>query len=141
MAVGRLIRAKGFDLLVQAFARAATARPEWSLTIFGEGPERANLEAQVRDLGLGDRVDLPGRVSDPLEHLACAHAFALSSRYEGFPNALLEAMSCGLPVAAFARVSSLSRSVEFRLEIRDVAWIHARARRLDGGEPRPCGPR
>jgi glycosyltransferase involved in cell wall biosynthesis len=100
-AMGRLAPVKGFDLLVEAFARVAAAHPDWNLVIYGEGPERAALEARVGRLGLAGRVSLPGRIQDPSAHLAAAHAFVLSSSREGFPNALLEAMACGLPAVAF----------------------------------------
>ncbi len=101
LAVGRLSPEKGFDLLISAFARVCPRQPDWSLTIVGEGAERRRLEALVESLGLRSRVDLPGRTSDTAARLADAHAFALPSRYEGFPNALLEAMASGLPVVAF----------------------------------------
>jgi glycosyltransferase involved in cell wall biosynthesis len=101
VAMGRLGPEKGFDLLIAAFARLAATHPEWSLTILGEGRERARLEALVESLGMTGRVSLPGRAADPLPHLAIAHVFALSSRREGFPNALLEAMAAGLPPVAF----------------------------------------
>jgi glycosyltransferase involved in cell wall biosynthesis len=101
VALGRLAPEKGYDLLISAFARVATCHPDWSLTILGEGPERRRLEALARMLHVQHRVSMPGRAAEPYSHLAAAHAFVLSSRREGFPNALLEAMACGLPVAAF----------------------------------------
>jgi glycosyltransferase involved in cell wall biosynthesis len=110
-AVGRLFREKGYDLLLDAFARCAPARPDWSLTILGEGPERRRLEAQVQALGLSGRVAMPGRVHDPAALLAGGQAFALPSRHEGFPNALLEAMACGLPVVAFDCQSGPSEAI------------------------------
>ena len=101
IAVGRLGREKGFDLLLDAFACSALARSDWQLVILGDGPDRPALQDQVKQLGLSDAVRMPGVVSEPEEWLQHADIFVLPSRFEGFPNALLEAMHCGLPVVAF----------------------------------------
>ncbi len=101
VAVGRLDRQKGFDLLINAFADIARHTPSMTLTIFGEGPERRALEEQVRHLGLSDRVRLPGTTKSPVEWVNAGDIFVLSSRFEGFPNVLLEAMSAGLASIAF----------------------------------------
>jgi glycosyltransferase involved in cell wall biosynthesis len=100
--VGRLSREKGFDLLIRAFACIAPWYPDWSLQILGEGPQRAELEDLADSLGVRDNVHLPGWVERPEPALLDAGVFALPSRYEGFPNALLEAMACGLPCVAAA---------------------------------------
>lgn len=99
--VGRLNEQKGFDLLLNAFAGIADKVPDWRLVIFGEGPERVSLERQVRRLGLADRAFLPGASTTPGAWVAASDVFVLSSRYEGFPNVLGEAMGSGLAVAAF----------------------------------------
>jgi len=101
VAVGRLVPQKGFDLLLQAFARLAPRYPDWKLEIWGEGPERAQLEQQRQALGLEDRCSLPGNHPCIYEVHSRAGIFVLSSRFEGFPNALCEAMSMGLPVVSF----------------------------------------
>lgn len=101
LGMGRLSVEKGFDLLIRAFAQAGLHRAGWSLVLLGEGCERAPLTALASELGVGENVLLPGVQSNPAEWLQHADIFALSSRYEGFPNALLEAMQCGVASVAF----------------------------------------
>ena len=100
VAMGRLVRQKGFDLLIEAFARCAGKHPDWALVILGEGEERSSLQAFATDLGIADRVNLAGQFQEPATILKGADLFVLSSRYEGYPNALLEAMACQLPVVS-----------------------------------------
>jgi glycosyltransferase involved in cell wall biosynthesis len=102
VAAGRLVPAKGFDVLLKAFAAIPPELSNWRLVILGEGPERARLTDLARDLGILERVFLAGWVTEPGDTLTRASVFVLPSRYEGFPNALLEAMACALPVIATA---------------------------------------
>lgn len=99
-AVGRLVEQKGFDVLIGAFALCAASQPEWTVTIAGAGPELPNLVEQARLLGVGERVRFPGLTTKPYALFSRSSLFVLSSRHEGFPMVLLEAMASGLPVIA-----------------------------------------
>lgn len=100
LAVGRLHEQKGFDLLLQAWQPIEKTYSDWSLRIVGEGPKRAELEAQIESQGL-KRVVLAGTTNDVLSEYAAASLYILSSRYEGLPLSLIEAMWSGLPCIAF----------------------------------------
>lgn len=100
VAIGRLSREKGFDLSIEAFAQCAAEFPAWNLIIFGEGNERVSLESLVAKHTLGHRIYLPGLIREPMLVLPTADIFVLSSHFEGFPNALIEAMACGLAAIA-----------------------------------------
>lgn len=102
VSAGRLMTQKGYDLLLPAFARVRRVHPRARLTILGEGPDRAALETQAAALGLAEAVDLPGQSDRVLAALGEADLFVSSSRYEGFSNAILEAMALGVPIAATA---------------------------------------
>jgi glycosyltransferase involved in cell wall biosynthesis len=97
VAVGRLSPQKGFDRLIDALGGHAV---DAHVAIFGEGEERASLEARTQALGLGDRVALAGFEPNPAPWIAGADALLLPSRWEGLPNVALEALACGTPVIA-----------------------------------------
>ena len=98
ISVGRLTHQKGFDILLEAFARTRKRYPSWTLTIIGDGSLRQDLESLCDRLEIAESVNFVGLVDDVTEYLRAADLFVMASRFEGFPNALCEAMACGLPV-------------------------------------------
>ncbi len=105
--VGRLDHQKGFDLLIDSFAGLAERFADWDVLILGEGPERAALQSRIARRGLSGRISLRPPIRDIAGEFARSHAMAFPSRYEGFPNALAEAMAAGLPAVAFDNVSGV----------------------------------
>ncbi|MFO8156160.1 MAG: glycosyltransferase [Pseudomonadota bacterium] len=99
LGAGRFKYQKDFATLLRAFARL-TERRDARLVLLGDGPDRAALLALRDELGLRDRVDFPGFQPNPAAWMAAADLFVLSSRYEGAPNVLVEALACGTPVVA-----------------------------------------
>ena len=112
---GRLLERKGFQEAIAAFSQVIQTYPDCTLTIFGEGPFRKNLETQIQHLGLSHSVFLPGKISNPMDllvsngkehptsdigHPTSFHCFLFSSWYEGFSGALVEAMMAGIPIIA-----------------------------------------
>jgi glycosyltransferase involved in cell wall biosynthesis len=107
LAIGRLAPEKGFDLLLEALSSLRARFPDAALTILGEGPARASLQQQCRDLQIQDAVRFAGYVTRPERYFSPATLFVSSSRYEGMPNALLEAAAAGLPIAALPSAEGL----------------------------------
>lgn len=101
LSLGRLASEKQLDKLLDAFARIAPFFSEWDLHIYGDGPLMQALDKQIRKAGLHTRAFLKGPTANPWEVMASADAFVMVSQYEGFPNALLEAMGIGLPCIVF----------------------------------------
>jgi len=98
IAVGRLSKEKGFDVLLEAFTRVRGEFPQWRVRIMGAGPEEHALAERIAKLGLQDRVELAGQVHDVESWMARAALMVHPSRREGFPNAVLEGMGMGLAV-------------------------------------------
>ncbi len=101
LAVGRLHPQKGYDLLLRAWAQVAAKHPDWKLQIVGEGDERQHLAALANELGIAQTVQMEGLSNDLTADYRSSGLFVLSSRYEGLPLALMEAMSCGCCCLAF----------------------------------------
>jgi glycosyltransferase involved in cell wall biosynthesis len=109
LAVGRLSPEKGFDLLIHAVSRLRKHYPQIHARILGSGPQEAALKQLAADLGLLEALSFPGHIRNVAAYYDGTTLFALSSRHEGMPNALLEAAMAGLPIVSTPCSSGLSQ--------------------------------
>lgn len=112
LSIGRLSYQKNYDVLIKAFSEIADRFPNWRLVIVGEGEDRKKLEKIISDNGLGERIFLPGKKNNVDEYYVSSHFFCLPSRWEGFPNALAEAMAHGLPAVGFEGCSGVADLID-----------------------------
>ena len=139
LTVGRLVWDKAHDVLLDAFALAGDELGEWQLAVVGDGRMRDALRAQATSLGVTGRVHWCGVVADPYSFYRAASVFVMASRVEGTPNALLEAMSCGLPVVVSDGPPGLLEIVEdgvtgLVVPVNDAAALAAALKRLADDE-------
>lgn len=125
VAAGRMTEEKGFDLLIEAVALLADSRIH--LSLLGEGPLLDALNGLAVAKGVADQVDFVGFQSNPYAWFARADAFVLSSRYEGFPNVVLEALACGTPVIATPAPGGLREILDELAECRVAAEVSPEA--------------
>lgn len=140
LGVGRMVPEKGFDVLLSAFA-AMRAKLRARLIILGEGPLRGALESLARRLGVAQDVQMPGFDANPFKYMARAAVFVLSSRHEGLPGALIQAMACGTPAVSTNCPSGPSEIIEhpgkdgLLVPVDDVGALSSAIERVlqDGG--------
>jgi glycosyltransferase involved in cell wall biosynthesis len=142
LTVGRLVWDKAHDVLLDAFALLGDDMGEWRLAVVGDGRMREALQSQATSLGIAKRVDWHGIVREPHTLYGSASIFAMPSRVEGMPNALLEAMSCGLPVVVSDGAPGPLELVENEVTglvvpVNDAGALAAALRRL-ADDPQLC---
>lgn len=100
VSAGRFAYQKGYDILIKAFKDIHFRHPEYTMTIYGDGPLKDEYNALVADLGLQDVVSFPGYVKDVASAVREEGIFVLPSRYEGIPNVLIEVLAMGVPTVS-----------------------------------------
>ena len=111
VAVGKLMDQKNFPLLIKSFSVVSRDFPEYTLTIYGEGEKRSQLEGLISKLGMKDKVFLPGASKEVQKDIADAELFVVSSDFEGFPNVLLEAIAIGIPAISTDFATGVAREL------------------------------
>lgn len=112
LCVGRLTYQKAYDILLRAFSIVVKNIPEWNLVVIGKGELEVELKNLADDLGISNNISWIGEVNDPYQYYQKASIFSLASRYEGTSNAMLEAMSIGIPVIVSSTSSGCLEYVE-----------------------------
>ncbi|MEN9517620.1 MAG: hypothetical protein RLZZ381_208 [Cyanobacteriota bacterium] len=140
VSMGRLTEQKGFDLLLEAFAKIAPQYPDWQLLILGRGELREQLAQMRDDLGLSGQVIFTGALNNPFAVLKRAKLFVMASRNEGFPMAHGEALACGLPVICTDCPSGPSEMIRQNIDgllvpNQNVAALGAAMESLMSNEP------
>ena len=102
ISVGRLSSQKGFKTLIEIWSKVSPNYPDWQLTIFGSGRKQSELQKQIKDVGLEKTLEIKPSSKEIENELRNSSVYTMTSRYEGLPLVLMEALSCGLPAVAFA---------------------------------------
>ena len=118
IAMGRLVKLKGFDNLIRIWGLLAERHPRWKLKIFGDGPEKKNLQKLIKNLRLEKKVQILMPVKEVFKIMDKAEIYAMTSRHESFGMVTLEAMSRGLPVVAFK-----SKGARYLMEGKNVGFL------------------
>ncbi len=112
LAIGRLEYQKNFAVLVKAFSKIAAQFPDWTMVIVGDGADRTKLLTQIKSLNLSKNIFLHSATQDMTTYYQSASLFCLPSRWEGFPNALAEALANGLPGIGFAECDGVNELIQ-----------------------------